>query len=81
MLASGYYEDIGERMVGDIDLIVSKKRPKRSFALLERHSYEGQEQIFGNEFYPNQKHLPRLISSNFIGAVEIHQQILRKKII
>ena len=79
MLASGYYEDIGERMVGDIDLIVAKKNLKRSFSLLEEQSYEGQEQILGNEFYPNQKHLPRLISSSFIGAVEIHQQILRKK--
>ena len=35
MLASGYYEDLGERMVGDIDILVEESSLIKSFKFLE----------------------------------------------
>lgn len=64
------YNDIGERMVGDIDFIVSKKEFYKSVHLLKQENYE---KTINRLFYsPITKHYPRLKNKNKLAAVEVH---------
>ena len=40
-LLEGLYEDIGERMVGDIDFLLSQKDSYRAFKILKNNNYYG----------------------------------------
>jgi hypothetical protein len=75
-LLEGLYEDIGERMVGDIDFIVSKDEYEKTFNILIKNSHEG---VYDTNFeLPNFKHKPRLKKENNIAAVEIHKEMLKE---
>ena len=71
-LLNNFYEDIGLRMLGDIDILVKKKYIKQAQKILKNNNY------FSNSNYVfwKTKHLPRFINKNKIAAVEIHQEIL-----
>ena len=73
-LLEGLYEDIAERMVGDIDFIVSKNNYEKAISQLKETGYK---RINKDSFMPDHRHYPRLIHSNKICAIEIHNKLLR----
>ena len=76
-LLEGLYEDIGERMVGDIDLIVSNEDSLKSNKVLINNGYK--TKINESYLFPNFRHSPRLIKSTRIAAVEIHKELFIEK--
>ena len=74
LLASGYYEDIAERMIGDIDILVATKQLDRAFELLQQHSFKPIPLTFGDKYFEH-KHLPRMTTNKFIAAIELHRKL------
>ncbi|WP_298780232.1 nucleotidyltransferase family protein [uncultured Polaribacter sp.] len=70
-LLEGLYEDIAERMVGDIDFIVNKNHSLKSFNILKENSYSAHIDQLNDH-----RHLSRLIHKDKIGALEIHKELL-----
>ena len=78
-LLAGIYEDISERMVGDIDLLFSLDDYPKAVKVLRDNCYLPQsENSYAN--LPH-RHYPRLIKKNNIAAVEIHSKLLISKYI
>ena len=76
-LSAGIYDDIGERMVGDIDFIVSNEDFLKSNEILMNNGYK--TKIKESYLFPNFRHAPRLIKSTRIAAVEIHKELFIEK--
>lgn len=76
-LLEGLYEDIAERMVGDIDFIVSKKDYQKTIEVITNFKYSNVFEIKNN--YPSFKHHPRLKKEGRIAAIEIHKELLIEK--
>ena len=76
-LLAGIYEDIAERMVGDIDFIFSKEDYPKAITILREFGYSDVFKTDNN--YPNFKHFQRLKNANNIAAVEIHKELLIEK--
>jgi hypothetical protein len=73
-LLAGIYDDIGERMVGDIDFIFSKEDYPKAIAVLRNNRYSG---VSKYKYYsPAKRHYKRLQKENNIAAVEIHKELL-----
>ena len=74
-LLGGIYDDIAERMVGDIDFIFSKEDYPRAIKVLREFGYSELEK---QEYYqPNNfRHYRRLRKKNKIAAIEIHSELL-----
>jgi hypothetical protein len=70
------YQDIAERMVGDIDLLVLNDIEKAN-AILKANNYKAVAAVDGLGY--NHRHLPRIAHPNKIAAVELHYKILRGK--
>jgi len=77
-LLAGIYEDIAERMVGDIDFIFSKEDYPKAITILRGFGYSEVEK---KEYYPpdKKKHYRRLQKETNIAAVEIHSGLLNLK--
>ncbi|TXD46681.1 nucleotidyltransferase family protein [Polaribacter sp. IC073] len=76
-LLEGLYDDISERMVGDIDFIVAKKDYEKSYELLQNNNYN---KVTDEGYsFPQFKHQPRLIHKDRIAAVEVHKELLLEK--
>lgn len=74
-LLAGIYEDIAERMVGDIDFLLSKKDSFRAYEILKTNNYYNPKNLLFNP--PDHRHLPRLVKQeNKFAAVEIHSEML-----
>tara|TARA_R110002051_G_scaffold51596_1_gene98734 strand:- start:72 stop:1175 length:1104 start_codon:yes stop_codon:yes gene_type:complete len=73
-LLEGLYEDIAERMVGDIDLIFKKTDIEKCDQILKKFNYYSNSLLLKSH-----RHLPRLIHENKIAAVEIHKELLIQK--
>jgi hypothetical protein len=73
-LLEGLYQDIAERMVGDIDFIFSKEDYTKAIELLDNNTYSKVHKR--TYYYPSFKHYPRLKKENRIAAVEIHKELL-----
>ena len=73
-LLAGIYEDIGERMVGDIDFIFSKEDYPKAITILREFGYY----IKAPSVLVN-RHYARLIKKGSIAAVEIHKGLLSTK--
>jgi hypothetical protein len=68
------YEDIAERMVGDIDLIFLKEDFPKAITLLREFGYDKE--------IPQELpdiHYPRIIRKDSIAGVEIHKELLIEK--
>lgn len=82
MLAGGYYEDIGERMIGDIDILTGYSDSRIAFNCLKKNGYQKLESTILDHsiLFENFKHrhLPRLIHSDQIGAVEVHTHLITR---
>jgi hypothetical protein len=76
-LLEGLYDDIAERMVGDIDFIFSLKDYPKAIEILTTNSYSKVHKTTYD--FPSFKHYPRLQKENNIAAVEIHKELLIKK--
>ena len=74
-LLAGIYEDIAERMVGDIDFIFSKEDYPKVIAILKEYGYSD---VFKYNL-PSSIHYRRLKKDNYIAAIEIHHEFLKKK--
>lgn len=69
------YDDIAERMVGDVDFLVEETDLLRVAQILMDAGYQPL-----NKFYPEmlktEKHYPRLTNFNYPAAVEVHRQVI-----
>lgn len=74
LISGDYYDDIAERMLGDIDILIAKDQLDLAFQLLKDNSYYPIEQTLGNDFFEH-KHLPRLKTDSYICAVELHRKL------
>jgi hypothetical protein len=74
-LLDDLYEDIAERMVGDIDFLVDPINFKKSFEFLKKDSYNRIDKNRVHFKFVN-KHLPRIIKKNRVCAVEVHKNML-----
>ncbi len=77
-LLAGIYEDIAERMVGDIDFIFSKEDYLKAITILRESGYSEVEKR--NYYAPDlARHYRRLQKENNIAAIEIHSELLDLK--
>ena len=76
-LLQDFYDDIAERMVGDIDILFSMDDYPKAVTILRDNSYLPQKE-YDYKHLPH-RHYPRLIKKNNIGAVEIHSKFLNLK--
>ncbi|CAM1347657.1 MULTISPECIES: nucleotidyltransferase family protein [Tenacibaculum] len=75
-LLEGLYEDISERMVGDIDFIISPKEYEKTISILHQNNYSPVVELKYD--FPSFKHYPRIQHPNKIAGVEIHKQMVIK---
>ena len=76
-ILEGLYDNISERMIGDIDFICSKNEYQRTIKILLENGYYSVAKE--NYRFPNEKHYPRLKKKNRIAAVEIHEELISEK--
>ena len=76
-LLVGIYDDIAERMVGDIDFLFSKEDYPNAITLLRENGYS--EVNKSTYYFPYEKHYRRLQKDNNIAAIEIHRELLDVK--
>ena len=74
-LLEGLYEDIAERMVGDIDILIQKNDIKVAYNLLNNNN-NNNEIDFSKSLH---RHIPRIKNSKKISAIEIHRKLLIEK--
>ena len=76
-LLVGLYDDIAERMVGDIDFVFSKEDYPIAITILTEFGYSD---VFKTDnYYPQFKHYQRLKNANNIAVIEIHKELLIEK--
>lgn len=77
LMAAEKYDDLAERMIGDIDILVEKTQIQDAFNILKSKGYN---KTFGYA-YENKgfRHLDRLISGHELAAIELHSDLLIKK--
>ena len=73
-LLAGIYDNVAERMVGDIDFIFSKEDYPKAITILREFGYSEVSEY--KYHFPYDKHYGRLQKENNIAAVEIHSEIL-----
>jgi ribosomal protein L10 len=76
-LLAGIYDDIAERMVGDIDFIFSKENYPKAITILREFGYSDVFKTDNN--YPQFRHYQRLKKDNNIASIEIHKELLIEK--
>ncbi len=74
-LLDGLYQDIAERMVGDIDFLVDEKVMERAAELLIATGYRPLL-VYNPKDRAVTKHYPRMVHDHRTAAVEIHRQLL-----
>ena len=76
-LLEGLYNDIAERMVGDIDFIVSEKEYFNTIEILLKAGYRNVSNK--NYHFPHQRHYYRIKKNKRLAAVEIHNKVTKDK--
>ncbi|CAL2085419.1 nucleotidyltransferase family protein [Tenacibaculum sp. 190524A02b] len=74
-LLEGLYEDIAERMVGDIDFLVSKKDFKPCIQVLKKNGYLEKTKDFLDNTILN-RHYPKITKEGKIAALEVHYKMI-----
>ncbi|MCF1190829.1 nucleotidyltransferase family protein [Mangrovimonas sp. AS39] len=77
IIASNPFEDIGFRMIGDIDILIDRNQIDCAFQLLKTKGYNDLRPF--NYEVKEYRHYPRQISKNKFGAVELHEFLLNSK--
>ena len=77
LLLSNVFEDIGERMLCDIDFIIQHKNEEKVIKLLNKHNYFNSSLELYQPLFKifKAKHIPRLINKNKIMALELHTEL------
>ncbi len=75
-LLDGLYGDPGERMMGDIDLLVNGGDMLRAAEVLMAAGYAPRSRFLRQDLVRT-KHYPRMVHPERIAAVEIHREVLR----
>ena len=76
-ILEGLYEDIGERMVGDIDFLFSEKDFLKAIDILKKDNYTRPESEL--DYFQGFRHYSRLVKKDNIAAVEIHKEVTIEK--
>jgi hypothetical protein len=76
-LLEGLYEDVGERMVGDIDFLFSEKDFFKAVDILKKDNYSKPESEL--DYFQGFRHYSRLVKPANIAAVEIHKEVTIEK--
>jgi hypothetical protein len=76
-LLEGLYEDVGERMVGDIDFLFSKKDFFKAVDILKKDNYSKSESELN--YFQGFRHYSRLVKPANIAAVETHKEVTIQK--
>ncbi len=71
------YNDISERMIGDIDFIVPKHQFKKSVTVLKEYGYKSKTDETGNVI--PYVHYPKMTKKNHIAAIEVHRKLMNNK--
>ncbi len=74
-LIGGLYQDIGERMIGDIDILVAKNQVEEVAAILKKEAYYNRLE---EEKFEKPRHYRRLAHKDYIASVEVHWDILEE---
>jgi len=74
-LIAGLYQDMGERMIGDIDILVAKNQVEEVATILKKEGYYNR---LKNEGLAKPRHYRRLAHQDYIASVEIHWDILEE---
>ncbi len=74
-LLQDFYHDIAERMVGDIDFLVSKKDILPTISILKNKGYF--EFLSEAILLLDHRHYPRLKNNDGIAAVEVHTEMTK----
>ncbi|MDC1108684.1 nucleotidyltransferase family protein [Flavobacteriaceae bacterium] len=78
LLLSNVFEDIGERMIGDIDFIIQHKDEEKIKKVLEKNNYCNKYTVsLFRIFKPT--HLPKQVHKNKTIALEPHLELLEPK--
>ena len=74
-LLEGLYEDIGERMLSDIDFLVSENHISKAIAILKENKY-----FILKDNIPEShgRHYPKLVHKTKISGIEVHRKMLRE---
>lgn len=76
ILLAGHYKDPGERLIGDIDILVKTHDLEKAFKLINSNGYNKQK---GFDYdVKDFRHLPRQINTERLAAIELHDNILIK---
>ena len=76
-LLAGIYDDIAERMIGDIDLLLSETDLQSAFKILKSDGYSTSKNLLNH--FPKHRHYPRLVKEENIAAVEVHKDVIIEK--
>ncbi|WP_299836088.1 nucleotidyltransferase family protein [uncultured Tenacibaculum sp.] len=74
-LLEGLYEDIAERMVGDIDFLVSDENFTKSITFLKDNGYQKFHKDKLDTTVIN-RHYPKMIKEDNIASIEIHYKMV-----
>ena len=78
LINAGYYKDLGERMLFDIDILIDKAQLKQAAQLITTLGYESHPITFGLK-YAQAHNAPLLIpKKEGIAAVELHRHVLHQ---
>jgi len=73
LLLEGIYSDIGERMMGDIDFLVSEEEYLAVAKIMKNQGYRQVTETPSYKDVKYFKHYPRLIHPDFEAVIEIHR--------
>lgn len=76
-LVENLYLNNGERMIGDIDILVSKKNYSLTIKILKNYGYSTSEKE-EDLIFPS-KHYPKMVKKGSIAAIEVHSKIILNK--
>ena len=75
LLLSNVFEDIGERMIGDIDFIIQHKDEEKIKKVLEKNKYCSKKPVSSFRLFRH-RHLPKATHKNKTIAIEPHLKLL-----
>ena len=78
LLLSNVFEDIGERMIGDIDFIIQGKDEEKIKKVLEKNKYSSKKPVGLFRLFRH-RHLPRSFNKNKTIAIEPHLKLLNPR--
>ena len=76
LLLANVFEDIGERMIGDIDFIIRHKDEEKIKKVLEKNNYCTSSNHVDSLRVFKPTHLPRMVNKNKTIAIEPHLEFL-----